>query len=91
MRRNSSKIFKKKSYFEELACRVLKGCSSLDESKAQDLLLRNVPEYGDRTALQIAVAAKARNYLSIPTCQRKLIKLWFDRISPETSQIKVIV
>ena len=73
-----------------MACKVLQTCSDLDESKAQDLLLRKVPEYGHKTALEIAVSAKARNFLSKSTCQRKLIKLWFDRISPDTSQIKVI-
>ena len=72
-----------------MACEVLKTCSEIDESKAQDLLLKKVPNYGDSTALQIAVAANAREYLSDSTCQRKLIKLWYDRISPDTNQLKV--
>ena len=78
-------------HFENLACEVLQACSELDEDKAQELLLKKAPEYGYSTALQIAVSANARNFLSHSTCQKKLINLWFNRISPHTPQFRVCI
>lgn len=77
------------SHFENLACEVLQICAETDEEKVSSLLLKQAPEYGNTTSLQIAISANDKNFISHDSCQRLIIKLWLNRIIPETSRIKV--
>jgi hypothetical protein len=64
----------------------LEACSTLDDEKAQSLLLKKVPEFGFSTPLQIAVTANDLDFVSQRCCQHLLIKLWFNRIMPDTNK-----
>ena len=75
--------------FENLAFGVLDMCTDQDQDKIEKLLIRQVPEFGYRTALQIAIAADALNFISHIWCQRLLTKLWFNRLIIDSPTLEV--
>ena len=53
------------------------------------LLLREIPEFGDSTPLEVAVLAEDKIFVSSPCCQSLLMKIWFGQISKDTPGINV--
>jgi hypothetical protein len=48
-----------------------------------------LPEYGDLTCLQVAVSAYDLAFMSNLSTQGLLTKLWYKKILPTTTKLKV--
>ena len=62
--------------FEDLAIKVLNECYKNDKEKAKKLLERNLPNWGNMCALELAADAKAIRFLVRECCQRCLNCIW---------------
>ena len=73
-----------------LAVNVLKSCYEANQDDAQLLLLREIPEYGNSTALQIAASANDTNLVGCACSQSLLAKIWYGQIFADAPNINVI-
>jgi hypothetical protein len=53
------------------------------------IIMRQVPEFGYCTCLQIAKIGNCINFLSHQTVQELLTVLWYKRLSSDTSKLKL--
>ena len=72
-----------------MAFNVLDVCFKKNEEKTKSLLIKPVQEYGNSTPLQLAIMARDLKFVSHLSCQKLLIKLWFGKVIPETSPVKL--
>ena len=77
--------------FETMAIKVLEECRREDELGAQKLVVKDLPDFGQRhlTNLEIAISADDKDFVSRPTCQIVLSKLWMGGMSIDTPKYKV--
>jgi hypothetical protein len=66
--------------FEKTATNMLQASYERNPDDAELLLLREVPEFGNTTPLQIAAMSDHKNFLSNQSCQQLLAKIWFGQI-----------
>ncbi|XP_013398789.1 transient receptor potential cation channel subfamily M member 2 [Lingula anatina] len=77
-----SKLRKHGQYYEEIACGVLNECHLSDEARAsQELLIRELPNYGNSTCLQLAVEGDNKTFISHACCQSLLNQIWMGKMS----------
>lgn len=67
-----------------MAISVLNNCYNTDEEKAEFLLIREIPYFGNLTSLQVAVSANDLKLVAHPCTQSLLTKLWYNKIMPDT-------
>ena len=67
----------------------LKWVYDSDPKNAKLLLIREIPQFGNSTCLQIAKIDNDQKFLAHMCVQELLVKLWFNRLSPEESILKV--
>lgn len=58
---------------------------------ARLLLIREVPQFGNSTCLQIAKIADDQTFLAHPCVQELLVRLWFNRLSAEQPMYKILL
>ena len=58
----------------------MQSCFEKNPDDAELLLLRQIPEFGNSTSLQIAAMSDHKNFVSNPSCQQLLAKIWFGQI-----------
>ena len=63
----------------------------VDEDKAKLLLMREVPEFGNTTCLELAKIAGDLKFLGHRSVQELLTKLWFGKLSEDNYKISVII
>lgn len=63
----------------------------VDKDKAKLLLMREVPEFGNTTCLELAKIAYDLKFLGHRSVQELLTKLWFDKLSENNYKISVIM
>lgn len=80
-----------KSNFENLAHGMIDKAYEVDEDKAKLLLMREVPEFGNTTCLELAKIADDLKFLGHRSVQELLTKLWFDKLSEDNYKISVIM
>lgn len=68
---------------------MLNTAYEINSDDAKLLLMREVPEFGNSTCLQIAKLAYDINFLSHICVQELLVKIWYNKISPDKSFIWV--
>lgn len=73
-----------KSDFESMAISVLNDCYSRDETRAELLLIKEIPQFGNLTSLQVAASANDLTFMSQPCVQGLLTKLWYNKIMSDT-------
>jgi hypothetical protein len=66
--------------FERMAVDILQECYEANQEDAELILLRQIPELGNSTALQIAYIAGDKNFVSSSCYQLLLAKLWYGQI-----------
>lgn len=76
-------------HFEQIAINILDLAYDSDPKNAKLLLIREIPQFGNSTCLQIAKIANDQKFLAHMCVQELLVKLWFNRLSPEESIMKV--
>ena len=84
------KIYLNLSDFENMASEILQTSYELDQNKTELLLIRRINEYSDITCLQMAIVGNCLNFLSHPAPQNLITKIWYHKILPDTSLIRVI-
>ncbi|XP_052244809.1 transient receptor potential cation channel subfamily M member-like 2 isoform X3 [Dreissena polymorpha] len=77
--------------WSELAVGVLSECHTTDEHKAQDLLVRELSNWGDTTCMLIAVKADNKEFISQTACQSLLNSIWHGRLAQENSIYRLLI
>ncbi|XP_048236497.1 transient receptor potential cation channel subfamily M member-like 2 isoform X3 [Haliotis rufescens] len=76
--------------FEDLAVGVLNSCYNSDEQKAQDLLIRELENWGSATTVLIAVEADSKKFVSQTACQSLLNSIWMGKMSMDNGKILLV-
>ena len=63
-------LFILSSDFESLAVGILESASTHGENKTNQLLLRKIPEFDNKTILQIAYSGESLKFLGNSRCQK---------------------
>ena len=73
-----------------MAVGVLDECRNEDDSTAQTLLVKELPDFAFLTSLDIAVSANNQDFIAHPSCQTLLSRLWMGalHINSETFKVK---
>ncbi|KAH3703778.1 hypothetical protein DPMN_078825 [Dreissena polymorpha] len=77
--------------WSELAVGVLSECYTTDERNAQDLLMRELSNWGNMTCMMIAVKAVNKEFISQTACQSVLNSIWHGKLAPENSVLRLFV
>lgn len=72
-----------------MACGILDSAFDQSETKTQNLLLRQIREFGSKTILQIANSASTLEFLGHVCCQRLLNRIWYNEIDPDTNKVAI--
>lgn len=64
-------------------------CYQTNKKDARLLLMREIPEFGNATCLEIAKLAGDRNFMSHPCVQDTLVGIWYDKIQPDSGYARV--
>ncbi|XP_021362499.1 transient receptor potential cation channel subfamily M member 2-like isoform X2 [Mizuhopecten yessoensis] len=76
--------------FCDLSVNVLNECYELDESKAQDLLVRELEHWGSATCVLIAVETDNKQFISQTACQSLLNSVWMGKLSLDNGTISML-
>jgi len=74
-----------------LAIEVLNMSYEKNEKRAEYLLFMRLEEFNNKTCLQISVSTECFEFLRQQACQNLLKKVWYYKIVPSCSKIKVII
>ena len=58
---------------------------------ARLLLIREIPQFGNSTCLQIAKIADGQTFVAHPCVQELLVRLWFNRLLAEQSTYRILL
>ncbi len=72
-----------------MAFKALDISDQMNEVNTQYLLIKRIREYSGITCLQIAVSANCIEFLSHKACQNLLVKIWYNKVLPDTSKLNV--
>ena len=81
-------IFKLR-YFKNLAVGVLKECYISDQRRTILLLVRQMPDFGDTTLINMAARAENLEFIAHSACQTILTDIWTGKLSDENSMYLV--
>ena len=85
----SKKLNELANDFEKSAINIIKLANESNPEYAKILILKQVPEFGRTTCLQVAKQAFNINFLSTPCVQGFLDTIWYNKITPGCSIPKV--
>ncbi|XP_052804145.1 transient receptor potential cation channel subfamily M member-like 2 isoform X2 [Mya arenaria] len=77
--------------WSDLGLGVLSECHSTDEHKAQDLLVRELSNWGETTCMLIAVKADNKDFISQTACQSLLNRIWNGRLVQDNSLWRLVL
>ena len=77
------------SDFEQHAIGVLQECYEENETLSQTLLVKELGNFGQLTALDLAVMAEDQDFISHTSCQVLLTRLWMGTMAMNTQWWKV--
>lgn len=77
------------SFYEKLAVGTLSECHSSDMKKTSQLIVRELLNFGNTTALQLAVEAKNMVFVAHPACQSVLSTIWMGKLLEDNKSYKV--
>ncbi|CAF5028683.1 unnamed protein product, partial [Rotaria sp. Silwood1] len=66
--------------FESYAVKCINSCFEHDEAKACEIILRQVPLFGNITCVQVAVSAKSQKFLLTDCFNRVMNEAWYDKL-----------
>jgi hypothetical protein len=64
-------------------------CYETNKKQAKLLLMREIPQLGNSTCLQIAKIANDIDFMSHPCVQECLVKIWYGKLQPDTGYLRV--
>lgn len=77
------------SEWEQTAIGVLDECRKQDDELAQRLIVKELPDFGHLTSIDIAVSAEDQDFIAHPTCQALFSKLWMGAMELGNNTWKV--
>ena len=75
--------------FDELSCGVVAECYAQDEQLSQLMLVRELPNYGNSTIIQMAVQSDNKTFVAHPACQTLLHNIWRGRMTNDNGWLRV--
>lgn len=72
-----------------MASDILTKAYEINPEDAKMLIIKEIPEIGNATCLQIASISEQQYFISNKCCQELLIRIWFHKLSPDTPKIFV--
>ncbi|MEQ2287182.1 Transient receptor putative cation channel subfamily M member 2, partial [Ameca splendens] len=84
-------MLKLASHYENHAIGVFSKCHNSDEERAQKLLVRMSPLWGETTCLRLALEADDKNFVAQSGVQALLTQIWCGEISVVNPVWKVLV
>ncbi|CAF0870280.1 unnamed protein product, partial [Didymodactylos carnosus] len=67
--------------FEEFATECVETCYAHDEKMTCELLIREVPLFGNVTCMQVAVAGECAKFFATPCVDELLNQIWYDKLT----------
>ncbi|CAF0801692.1 unnamed protein product [Didymodactylos carnosus] len=67
--------------FEEFATKCVETCYAHDEKMTCELLIREVPLFGNVTCMQVAVAGECAKFFATPCVDELLNQIWYDKLT----------
>ncbi|CAF2031429.1 unnamed protein product [Rotaria magnacalcarata] len=77
--------------FEIYASMFIDKCYEYNEKRACELLLRQIPLFGNVTCMQLAISSASSKLLETACFDQTLNQVWFDKLSLSNHQLKVKV
>ncbi|CAF1500445.1 unnamed protein product, partial [Rotaria sordida] len=77
--------------FETHAAKIIDKCYEVNEKVAFELLLRQVPFFGDVTCMQVAIASKSEIVLKTKCFDQALTEVWYDKLSIQDRELSTIL
>ena len=75
--------------FQDLACGVLNQCYTDKPELTDQILTRKRPRWRNLSCLEIAYKMKVYPFMSHEACKIPINRVWFGKISPNTSAVQV--
>ena len=72
-----------------MAIGVLNECYNEDEERTALILVRELPNWGYQTCLNVAVSADNKNFIAHSGVQNLLTEIWMGKLSDENNYWKV--
>ncbi|ESO93554.1 hypothetical protein LOTGIDRAFT_161660 [Lottia gigantea] len=86
----SLKLHQHAEEFNDKAIGVLNSCYEKDEVKTQEILVRQLRNWGQTTCVIMAVQADNKRFISQTACQTLLNSIWMGNLSQDNSIFSVI-
>ncbi|CAF3258135.1 unnamed protein product [Rotaria sp. Silwood2] len=67
--------------FETYAAMCINKCYEYNEKRACELLLRQIPLFGNITCMQVAISSESVKLLETPCFDQTLNQVWFDKLA----------
>ncbi|CAF4603910.1 unnamed protein product, partial [Rotaria magnacalcarata] len=74
--------------FEIYASMFIDKCYEYNEKRACELLLRQIPLFGNVTCMQLAISSASSKLLETACFDQTLNQVWFDKLSLSNHQLK---
>ncbi|XP_062389613.1 transient receptor potential cation channel subfamily M member 2-like [Sardina pilchardus] len=79
------------NHYERQAIGVFNQCHSTNDWKAQKLLIRISPSWGEARCLRLALEANDKNFVAHSGVQAHLTQIWYGELSLDTPQWKTLL
>ena len=76
------------NFYEEQACEIFKVAYGKNPTKAMKLLIRQSPELGNKTVLELAVESEALEFMALDGVQEKLSRVWHAEENDDPNRVK---
>ena len=76
------------NFYEEQACEIFKVAYGKNPNKAMKLLIRQSPELGNKTVLELAVESEALEFMALDGVQEKLSRIWHAEVNDDPSRVQ---
>ncbi|XP_062390193.1 transient receptor potential cation channel subfamily M member 2-like [Sardina pilchardus] len=88
---DAKKIRELASHYERQAFDVFNECHSKNEKRAQRLLNRISPSWGNTTCLRLALEADDKRFVAHSGVQAHLTQIWYGELSVDTRQWRILI
>ena len=75
--------------FEKIACNMLMTCYECSQYRTLFLAVQSIPAFGGFSCLQLALDGKCLDFFSLDPVQDHLTRLWYHKLSPQSSWSRI--
>ncbi|XP_062389510.1 transient receptor potential cation channel subfamily M member 2-like [Sardina pilchardus] len=88
---DANRMIELANHYERQAIGVFNACYTKDDQRAQKLLIRISPSWGEATCLHMAVRAEDTNFMAHSGVQAHLTQIWFGKVAVDTAPWKILL